>query len=185
MSKTHRTIPPLKPKYIERFWARVKKGKPDECWEWTASKNPKGYGWFRPGSKGCPFHAHRIAWRIANGPVPVGLCVLHRCDNPPCCNPHHLFLGTQLDNVRDKVQKGRAGHRGRTGLRKDTAWESEAEDWLDNDYGEICEVVAKALEPWRLPIECIADFPTSGGRSDARKAVRLARRLLGISEGGT
>lgn len=71
------------------------------CVVWTGRRDEKGYG--RAGRR----KAHRVAWETANGPIPTGLCVLHRCDNPPCCNPAHLFLGTQLDNVRDREAKGR------------------------------------------------------------------------------
>ncbi len=77
------------------------------CWLWTAKTNPNGYGRIYDGRK--PALAHRVAWTLFVGPIPHGLFVLHRCDNPPCCNPAHLFLGTHADNMRDKVQKGRQG----------------------------------------------------------------------------
>lgn len=91
------------------FWPRVEKT--ESCWLWTASRNAMGYGQFRVGSKTdrssrCAL-AHRVAWELVNGAVPAGLCVLHRCDNPRCVNPAHLFLGTRTDNSRDKVAKGR------------------------------------------------------------------------------
>ena len=88
------------------FWERVAKS--DGCWEWTRGKNRGGYGKFRTRGRHGKFHrAHRAAWELTNGPIPDGLCVCHRCDNPPCCNPAHLFLGTQAENLRDMVAKGR------------------------------------------------------------------------------
>lgn len=76
-------------------------GASDECWIWTGPRVRGGYG--RAGVN----LAHRLAWERANGPIPEGLFVLHRCDNPPCCNPSHLFLGTHDDNMRDRDAKGR------------------------------------------------------------------------------
>jgi len=83
-----------------RFWAKVKKT--PTCWLWQRALDEWGYGRFGGGS------AHRVAWRFAYGPVPKGLQVLHRCDNPPCVRPDHLFLGSQADNMADMVVKGRA-----------------------------------------------------------------------------
>lgn len=92
----------------ERFWRKVARGGPDECWPWQACKQANGYGRFAV-SDGRPQinqYAHRIAWELTNG-SPGDLYVLHRCDNPPCCNPAHLFLGTQADNAHDRDRKGR------------------------------------------------------------------------------
>ena len=88
----------------ERFWSKVKKT--EGCWLWMGARDPDGYGSFRVGSRGT--HAHRIAYALKVGHIPPGLSVLHRCDNPPCVRPDHLFLGTQLDNVNDMAKKGRA-----------------------------------------------------------------------------
>lgn len=91
-----------------RFWPKVRKG--PKCWEWTASKNPRGYGRFRmrPLKRGWMVeYAHRLSWILAFGPIPEGMQVLHECDNPPCVRPAHLFLGTISDNMADKVAKGR------------------------------------------------------------------------------
>ena len=101
-----------------RFWPKVdKSGGPDSCWPWMAAKTQHGYGYFgsvRPDGKWRSVNAHRIAWELAHGPIPTGegfhgTCVLHRCDNPACVNPAHLFLGSNSDNVRDMFKKGRAG----------------------------------------------------------------------------
>lgn len=96
---------------IERFWKKVKISTDSDCWDWTASKNKKGYGTFGTGKKdnGKPRieNSHRVAYKIAKGKIPDGRLVCHHCDNPSCCNPSHLFLGTHQDNVDDMVQKGR------------------------------------------------------------------------------
>jgi hypothetical protein len=90
----------------ERFWEKVNILSEEECWEWKAYVIPdKGYGtfWYM----GENTFSHRMSWFLANGNIPSGLEVLHRCDNPPCVNPRHLFLGTQKDNMQDMIQKGR------------------------------------------------------------------------------
>jgi hypothetical protein len=98
----------------EYFWSKIDKRGPDDCWEWQASRSRKGYGIAPLGHKSRS--AHRVAWEITYGPIPDGLHVLHTCDNPACCNCAHLFLGTNADNVADRVHKGR-GHKGQNHTR--------------------------------------------------------------------
>lgn len=81
-------------------------GGPDACHLWTARTNRAGYGLVPHGQKGQAM-AHRVAYVAVNGPIPAGALVCHRCDVPACCNPAHLFLGSILDNNRDKYAKGR------------------------------------------------------------------------------
>lgn len=87
-----------------RFWSKVNVRTPKSCWEWRGSL-VGGYGTFRVGPK--VHKAHRVAWMLSCDAEVGDLHVLHRCDNPRCCNPAHLFLGTNADNVADKVSKGR------------------------------------------------------------------------------
>lgn len=91
---------------VDRFWAKVDKGWHDECWNWTSARDSNGYGRFHVGkSHNSAMLAHRVAYGIATGDSPEAVC--HRCDNPSCCNPSHLFGGTRADNNRDMVEKGR------------------------------------------------------------------------------
>jgi len=92
-----------------RFWPFVARGTAGECWLWMGSVKDTGYGQFTINSlQKAPLRAHRVAWEIANGPIPKGLHVLHHCDNRRCVNARHLFLGTNHDNIKDMWAKGRA-----------------------------------------------------------------------------
>ena len=90
----------------QRFWALVdRSGTPLSCWPFIGMLSREGYGRFKISSKNTG--AHRVAFRLATSIDPVGMNVCHKCDNPACCNPAHLFLGSQADNIKDCIQKGR------------------------------------------------------------------------------
>jgi len=122
MGPNCRSVPRLGKKDILRFWGKVRIRGAKDCWTWKASIRNQGYGAFgvRRGTgpkRNAMFRAHRIAWTIFWGPIPDGLCVCHHCDNPSCCNPTHLFLGTWADNNADTTQKGRMARGDKSGAR--------------------------------------------------------------------
>lgn len=107
-----------------RFLDKVKRAH-RRCWLWMACRNRAGYGKFGVGRK--TILSHRMSWELWRGPIPAASQVLHRCDNPPCVNPAHLFLGTALDNIRDMIAKGRRGYTGHVGERNCKAKLSESD----------------------------------------------------------
>jgi hypothetical protein len=103
---------PEHPKGPVAFWSYVPDHlSPDGCWEWQGNVDSHGYGSFGNRSHLGNKQAHRLIYESQVSPIPEGLFVLHRCDNPPCVNPAHLFLGTQADNMADKVAKGRTSRK--------------------------------------------------------------------------
>lgn len=96
------------PSLAERF-ARRLEVTPSGCIEWTGSRNRAGYGSISVGGRTEGRRStHRLAWELTNGSIPDGMQILHHCDNPPCCNPAHLFLGTRSENMADMISKGRS-----------------------------------------------------------------------------
>jgi len=117
----------------ERFWPKIDQRGPDECWPWKASISPEGYGRF----KACSYRdvrAHRLSYALVNNEDPGDLLVCHSCDNRSCCNPKHLFLGTDQDNADDKMAKGR--------------WKGGDHAGTKNPRALLTE--ADVLEVWRL-----------------------------------
>lgn len=107
------------------FWRNVERKGPDECWSWKGPLLRSNRPWQRYGNFGVwsdgatrSQRAHRFSWMLANGPIPEGLNVLHRCDNTNCVNPNHLFVGTQKQNVDDQRAKGRLWYGERNGRAK-------------------------------------------------------------------
>lgn len=93
-------------KRLAVFWSCVHIPNVEDCWVWTAGRTTGGYG-RAVGLDGVQTKAHRVAWQIINGDIPKGMLCLHKCDNPPCVNPRHLYIGTHKDNRRDRLQRFR------------------------------------------------------------------------------
>lgn len=119
VQRTHKEIK-LAPADETRFWAKVDKKGPDECWLWKSGVTKQGYGRFKVNKR--MVTSHRTMFTIFNGPIPHdgshhGICVCHKCDVPGCCNPAHLFLGTAADNINDRQNKGRTARGEKSGAR--------------------------------------------------------------------
>lgn len=113
----------LKGTFTERFWAKVNKGAPGGCWEWTAATS-EGYGHI--GVDGRVRYAHRVSWELVNGPVPDGMVIDHRCSNPSCVNPEHLRAVTQSQNMQHLTGPSRNNTSGVRGV----SWSAGRSAWL-------------------------------------------------------
>ena len=102
----------MAPHHVLRFWSKIKETETG-CWEWQGSRRPDGYGRIMIGKKRRT--THRIAFLLHHGELPEDKFICHTCDNPPCCNPLHLFKGTPKDNSLDQYAKGRSTHGTRNG----------------------------------------------------------------------
>ena len=97
-------------KTIDNFWKKVQVGGPDECWPWIGAIDKWGYGKFayQASDRKVQVLATRFSFTVAKGKIPAGKFILHKCDNPACVNPNHLFIGTHNENMEDMKRKGRA-----------------------------------------------------------------------------
>lgn len=145
------------------FWEKVNIGATDECWEWQGVRDEKSYGYAH--FKGKRQGAHRLSWFLTNGPIPDGLLVCHKCDNPPCVNPDHLFIGTMKDNMEDCANKGRIGKHQRP-FGEDNGWAT-----LTNE--DVIEIRRLGAEGKLLQREIGELFGTT--------QVNISRILLGKS----
>ncbi len=128
---------------VAKFWAKVVRGSADECWLWMHCRNAAGYG--RVAFSGCTRLAHRVAYEITFGPVAPRVFVCHRCDQPPCVNPAHLFVGTHEDNMIDMCAKGRSLHGERQNFARFTSAQV-LEIRQRRAMGETLDSIARAFD---------------------------------------
>ncbi len=126
----------------ERLWSRVNRD--GDCWEWTGYRRESGHGQLSGPDGKRLTSPHRVAYELECGPIPEGMVVMHKCDNPPCCNPDHLELGTQADNLRDMFAKGRHRTGRLTGERhgKSKLTDAQRVEIRERYDPEFCEYVS-------------------------------------------
>jgi hypothetical protein len=144
---------------LETVFERTEPEPNSGCWLWALAWGEKNYA--RSHRNRRSILASRQTWELAYGPIPAGLCVLHRCDNPPCVNPAHLFLGTQADNLRDMVSKGRQNFGGSAAAARKRATCAAGHSYDDGNL-----------------------YVTSGGKRDCRACGRERKRRRTILSGG-
>jgi hypothetical protein len=133
----------FKPTDVARFWSKIDQaGGPSACWPWRGFRGREGYGQFQSRHNGRErkFIAHRVALALRRGSVKES--VLHRCDNPPCCNPAHLWEGSQLENRRDCARKGRAAAGDRNGARLHPETRSRGEK---NNMAKVTKEIVRQM----------------------------------------
>jgi Mor family transcriptional regulator len=156
----------------DRFWRRI--NKTDSCWLWTGAKASMGYGVLR--WLGKRVYAHRLVYELTYGPIPDGLFICHHCDNPPCCNPQHLYAGTQRDNMRDRDRRGR-GLKGRSRKGKPTNAKITAEiaEAIRNEPATTRKDIKRIAEKYRLHWASIYRIRNNQIWQDEARPVRTGR----------
>jgi hypothetical protein len=162
----------------ERFWSHVNMG--TSCWLWTGASTPAGYGAFgyRKGGREYTIGAHRMAWELTRGSIPKGKCICHHCDVGLCVNPSHLFVGTYLENEKDKMSKGRTCSGGR--------WEkAHAQSILYGEKHQNCKlssrnvsIIRKAYSSGGIRQTDLA-LRFGVGKGYISAIVRMKKRVLG------
>lgn len=173
----------------QAFWAKVQKAGADECWPWTGAAGPSGHGQLRFRKKHT--RATAVAWKFAHGDwPPTGKHLCHKCDNPPCCNPAHLFLGTPKDNMQDCIDKGRfrflAPRRGVLNNKARLTWELVAEVRRRYSASETISELARLLGFARSTLREVvngrnwqsADVPRNPRRPPSHLTAKIDRQEL-------
>jgi len=162
-----------KPNTEEDFWRNVRKTA--SCWIWEGSRNENGYGMFSLNE--CQT-THRISWTLKFGKIPKGKWILHKCDNPPCVNPDHLFIGTHTDNMKDMSKKGRTGGLKKRGFaigKPSIGGNQEMDKLSDREIKTVMSRVDDG-ENWK---DVILDF---SAKPDGRNYIRYKSRSEAIRE---
>lgn len=131
--------------FPERFLAKIRIDE-SGCWIWTAGRNKLGYGRFGLPGQYKTVQAHRFAYEQFYGPIPEGMFVCHHCDNPPCVNPEHLFVGTHVDNMKDMWSKGRGFNKNKlkTHCHRGHAFD-EDNTYAYQGYGRRCKACHREI----------------------------------------
>lgn len=160
LKRTGTTDDPPKKTLADRFWEKVDRRGPDDCWLWTKATNEHGYGVMRPAGKrsGPTVKAHRVSLMLAGVGID-GLVIRHSCDNPPCVNPAHLSVGTKAENSADMVARGRSARGSRSGASK-LAERQVVEIRARCGAGELHRVVAADYGVSRITITNVVNRKT-------------------------
>lgn len=137
----------LTDKDVARFWSKVDRS--GDCWVWTSTITKGGYGVINVKQRA--LRVHRISYELAKGPIPDGMFVCHACDNPPCVNPAHLWLGTNAENIKDMWAKGRGryGHAARPGPKPKTTCHRGHSRYSTGKYRRCLDCHAERARAYR------------------------------------